>query len=356
MALLVCLASRPGQVVSKETLIAEVWEGAFTSDETLTTAIYELRKALDDSARQPRFVETIRKGGYRLVAEVVPLGDPSSQVPGTYPSQVPGTLESADTSGSTALEVPASEVPGSSGTGQEVPGTSQEGTSQEGTSQEVPGTSDRVPPTETNRTRLAASGIAVGLVLGFWMLRSDPTPSGNMAPTLPIQEGLPTEPPQEDATADLTSLAVLPLTHFGETCGEDAFTGGLTDMLVVDLAAEVPLEVLPSLVTRSHGERWNLQQVTEELDADLVIEGSVVRSAERIWLSVQLVDTSSGKLLWGGSYERSMEDPLLVQRDLASSIAEEVQRIVIEATSSVVPADSAAPPLDGKSSVSLPDR
>ncbi len=68
MQVLVCLAERPGEVVSKEELLRRVWADTFVTDEVLTRAISELRRALEDDARQPRVIETVQRGGYRLIA------------------------------------------------------------------------------------------------------------------------------------------------------------------------------------------------------------------------------------------------------------------------------------------------
>jgi len=70
MELLVFLSGRPGQVVSKEEIIGAVWEGQFITDSALTRAIADLRKALGDDVRNPRFIATISKRGYRLIAPV----------------------------------------------------------------------------------------------------------------------------------------------------------------------------------------------------------------------------------------------------------------------------------------------
>jgi TolB-like protein/DNA-binding winged helix-turn-helix (wHTH) protein/Tfp pilus assembly protein PilF len=64
------LASRPGEVVSRAELEASVWPGAVVGYEAVTKTIIKLRKALGDSAREPRYIETIPKRGYRLIAEV----------------------------------------------------------------------------------------------------------------------------------------------------------------------------------------------------------------------------------------------------------------------------------------------
>lgn len=70
MRVLVLLASRPGQLVSKDELFRDVWEGAFVTEDVLTRAIGELRRTFGDDASNPRVIETIRKSGYRLIAAV----------------------------------------------------------------------------------------------------------------------------------------------------------------------------------------------------------------------------------------------------------------------------------------------
>ena len=66
-----CLADRAGEVVRKEELIRAVWPDTFVTEDVLTKAISELRRALDDDAKHPQFIETIPKRGYRLVAPVI---------------------------------------------------------------------------------------------------------------------------------------------------------------------------------------------------------------------------------------------------------------------------------------------
>lgn len=88
MRLLGYLAERPGQVVHKEELVRDVWDGAFVGDDAITYAIGEIRRALSDDARQPRFIETIPKRGYRLVAKVTPTDeDPAEGGPATPPGE-----------------------------------------------------------------------------------------------------------------------------------------------------------------------------------------------------------------------------------------------------------------------------
>src|SRR5262245_12049344 len=69
-AVLRVLVTNAGKPVSKEELFASVWNGTAVTDDALTTCIQELRKALADSVKQPRFIETRHRRGYRFVARL----------------------------------------------------------------------------------------------------------------------------------------------------------------------------------------------------------------------------------------------------------------------------------------------
>lgn len=80
MEVLLCLAERPGEVLSREEIPTQAWEGRSVSDENLSVAIHGLRKAMGDQARAPRYIETIPRVGYRLITEVsTPVSTPPSQ-------------------------------------------------------------------------------------------------------------------------------------------------------------------------------------------------------------------------------------------------------------------------------------
>ena len=70
MEVLVALAERPGEVVSRRELLDRVWSGLFVGEEVLSHAVWDLRRALGDDSKHPRFIETHRKMGYRLLAGV----------------------------------------------------------------------------------------------------------------------------------------------------------------------------------------------------------------------------------------------------------------------------------------------
>ena len=70
MQFLCCLARHAPEVVSKQRLIREVWGDAFVTDEVLSHAVWELRKAFGDEAKSPRYIQTLARKGYRLLAAV----------------------------------------------------------------------------------------------------------------------------------------------------------------------------------------------------------------------------------------------------------------------------------------------
>jgi Tol biopolymer transport system component/DNA-binding winged helix-turn-helix (wHTH) protein len=78
MKVLVLLASRSGDMVSREELLDGVWSDVNVNEEVLTRAVADLRKAFDDDPRAPRYIATIPKRGYRLVAPVASVASAPS--------------------------------------------------------------------------------------------------------------------------------------------------------------------------------------------------------------------------------------------------------------------------------------
>ncbi|MEE4383107.1 MAG: winged helix-turn-helix domain-containing protein [Pseudomonadales bacterium] len=85
--LLVHLALRPGAVVSVDELLADVWSGRIVTESSVYRLVAELRRVLGDDSRAPRYIETVRKRGYRLVADVqvLPEPDADASAPGRTP-------------------------------------------------------------------------------------------------------------------------------------------------------------------------------------------------------------------------------------------------------------------------------
>ena len=84
-AVLKVLVTHAGEPVSKEQLFASVWNGLAVSDDALTSCVQELRKALEDDSRHPRFIETRHRRGYRFIASLV-TATTSSAVEETQPA------------------------------------------------------------------------------------------------------------------------------------------------------------------------------------------------------------------------------------------------------------------------------
>jgi TolB-like protein/DNA-binding winged helix-turn-helix (wHTH) protein len=83
MGVLMHLAQRPGKLVTREELEASVWAGTVVGYDAVTGAVVKLRKALQDSPRAPRIIETLSKRGYRLLAPVTPVrAAPAPALPG----------------------------------------------------------------------------------------------------------------------------------------------------------------------------------------------------------------------------------------------------------------------------------
>lgn len=87
MDVLVHLAERADRPVSKEDLIERVWKARYVTDDALTVTIYALRRALGDDARRPRYIETVSRRGYRLIAPVQSVTPPSARIQTEAPPQ-----------------------------------------------------------------------------------------------------------------------------------------------------------------------------------------------------------------------------------------------------------------------------
>jgi len=88
LAVLLHLIENRGRVVSKEELLQRIWEGAAVTDDTLTQCISDLRRLLGDDPKQPKFIRTIPKQGFRFIAAVEDATPPAPapEAPGTAPT------------------------------------------------------------------------------------------------------------------------------------------------------------------------------------------------------------------------------------------------------------------------------
>jgi TolB-like protein/Flp pilus assembly protein TadD len=154
------------------------------------------------------------------------------------------------------------------------------------------------------------------------------------------------EPIQAIVSAPIRSIAVLPLDNLTGDPGQQYFADGMTDALITSLAQIESLRVI-SRTSAMHyqGSRKTLPEIAKELDVDAVVEGSVVRSGNRLRMDAQLIQAHSDRHLWARSYERDIQDVLALQSELARTIALEVQ---VELTPKEQARLSHAPPVDPK--------
>jgi TolB-like protein/DNA-binding winged helix-turn-helix (wHTH) protein/Tfp pilus assembly protein PilF len=129
-----------------------------------------------------------------------------------------------------------------------------------------------------------------------------------------------------EAVPPIRSLAVLPLDNLSGDPSEEFFADGMTDQLITDLAQVASLRVISrTSVMRYKGAKKALPEIARELNVDAIVEGSVVRSGQRVRVTAQLIQASTDRHLWAGTYDRDLGDILRLQGEVADAIARQVQ-------------------------------
>jgi TolB-like protein/DNA-binding winged helix-turn-helix (wHTH) protein len=261
MAVLVCLAEHTGEVVPKEKLLQVVWPDTFVSDDVLKRSVSELRRVFGDDAHKSRIIETIPKRGYRLVLDVKPAN-------GHGPAHL------------TSSQVAEAELPSAR------------------------------PVTRKWRIGLSGIGVVVpicGLLLAFNVGGSRERVFGNGGPPL------------------IRSLAVLPLQNLSGDPSQEYFADGMTEELINELSRLSGLKVISrTSITRYRNTDKSLPQIAHELNVDAIVEGSVLRSGDRVRITAQL-HAASDASLWADAYERNLQDMLALQSTVARAIADRIR-------------------------------
>jgi TolB-like protein/DNA-binding winged helix-turn-helix (wHTH) protein/Flp pilus assembly protein TadD len=265
---LAMLLKRHGEVVTREELQKKLWPAdTFVDfDHGLNKAINKVRDALGDSAESPRFVETMSRRGYRFIVEVK-----VAEAPGRGPEPINEPQPK--------LEV---------------------------VEQRDPAT--KIAPLERLRLSPAWKISVLVLVLliaslATWRFYFPSRPS-------PV----------------IRSLAVLPLESLSSDASQDYFADGMTDELISDLGQINALRVISrtSVMTYKHA-RKSLPQIARELNVDAVVEGTVLRSGNKVRITAQLIEAATDKHLWSQSYESELRDALAVQNNVARAIADQIR-------------------------------
>jgi serine/threonine protein kinase/tetratricopeptide (TPR) repeat protein len=124
----------------------------------------------------------------------------------------------------------------------------------------------------------------------------------------------------------IESLAVLPLENLSGDPEQGYFADGMTEELISNLGKIGALRVISRTSVMTYkGTKKTLPTIARELNVDAVVEGSVMRSGNRVRITAQLIQASTDVHLWAESYERDLQDVLEMQSDVARAIAEEVQ-------------------------------
>jgi len=122
------------------------------------------------------------------------------------------------------------------------------------------------------------------------------------------------------------SLAVLPLQNLSGDPTQEYFADGMTEELITELAELGSVRVISrTSVMQYKGAQKPLRQIADELGVDAILEGSVQRSGQHVRVTAQLIDATTDQHLWARSYDRELGDVLLLQSDMAASIAQEIR-------------------------------
>jgi len=129
-----------------------------------------------------------------------------------------------------------------------------------------------------------------------------------------------------NAASRLNSIAVLPLANLSGDPSEEFFVDGMTDQLITDLAKVGSLRVISrTSVMRYKDTKKDLPEIARELNVDAIVEGSVIRSGQRVRVTAQLLAASTDQHLWAETYDRDRGDILKLQGEVSEAIAEQVR-------------------------------
>jgi transcriptional activator of cad operon len=280
MRLLVCLAEHVGEVVSIDDLLNQVWSDVSVSPDSVYQAVASLRRQLGDDPKQPAYIETVPRLGYRLVATVGRWAEPSEAQTGAAPGS-----SRADNEHPTAASID-------------------------------------VPKKSSSRLRVGlvwAAGAAVGLafVVAFTIRGKVATNNLSATPAAAAQ-------PQK-------SIAVLPFLDLTNEMNQEPFADGMTEELI-DKLSKIPWLQVPPPTSSFYfkGRLWphskgtpqiTIADVAKSLGVAYVLDGSVRKSGARVRVAARLIRADNGYVVWTETYDRPLDDILMVQDDIAGEVA-----------------------------------
>ncbi|MGV6806910.1 MAG: winged helix-turn-helix domain-containing protein [bacterium] len=268
MEVLLCLVKYQGEVVSRDTLIDEVWNTVVT-DEVLSRAISLLRTCLEDDSKAPVYIQTVPKKGYRLIKDIKPLveGHPN-------------------------------------GTG-------------------VPSNQTTLPAKKVVYGIVALAVLAVLLILLAGQNGSRENGILNFADWFDLVEA------EADEAGQITSVAVLPFDNLSGNAANDYFSDGLTDEITMSLTRVDGLKVVARSTAYSlKKNQADVPTLGKLLNVDAILEGSVRQSDERFRINAQLSSAKDGYVLWSESYEGELSRAFNIQETVALATAQALKNVV----------------------------
>ena len=147
--------------------------------------------------------------------------------------------------------------------------------------------------------------------------------------TVTINEGEAIPPPERDAQTeapalalpDKPSIAVLPFTNMSGDPEQEYFSDGVTEDIITELSKFRSLFIIARNSSFSYkGRAVKVQEVSKDLGVQYVLEGSVRRAENRVRVTAQLIEGSTGNHLWAERYDRELEDIFAVQDEVSQAI------------------------------------
>jgi TolB-like protein/Tfp pilus assembly protein PilF len=124
----------------------------------------------------------------------------------------------------------------------------------------------------------------------------------------------------------IESLAVLPLANLSGNPEEEYFADGMTEALITDLGKVHALRVISrQSVMQYKGSNKTVPQIAQELHVAAVVEGSALRSGDKVRISVQLIQARPERHLWSESYERNLREVIGLQGEVSQAIVGEIR-------------------------------
>jgi DNA-binding winged helix-turn-helix (wHTH) protein/TolB-like protein len=299
------LVRNAGRLVAKDEILNEVWADSFVEENNLNKSIHAIRRALGEN-RDQKFIETVKKYGFRFTTEVRLLPIPPAHPATNFSTggnmagsilEFPHLAPRSDVrSGGPALAIAAS------------PELAVEDAAVEPAVDQIESLSAVSELAGSDRKRsslypavIAAVCIAV-VVAGVVIYRYAAVGGVDGAPT----------------------LAVLPLKPLD---ANDNYLGiGLADAIIRRLSQSGTLTVRPtSAVRRYLNEDSDALTAARELGVDVVLEGTVQRADDRLRVSVNLLRTSDGRSLWADNFDMRSSDVFAIQDKVSQQVARSLQ-------------------------------